>query len=141
MTYMSEDYYDSYNEGFSDGYISGSYDFEFDCANPCIDEAHFDVAYESFLQGFREGESVCSVSTPNVVIGVQCSSTDSNVPVNERFLLTVQEASEYYGLGVKTLYRVIRNNPEADFILEIGSHYKIKRELFEEYLRYSTNLD
>ena len=141
MTYLTEDYFDSYNEGFADGYNSGCYDFEFDCANPCIDEAHFDVAYESFLQGFREGESVCSVSTPNVVIGLQYHDADTSIPLNSRFLLSVEEASQCYGIGVKTLYRVIRNNPEADFILEIGSHYKIKRELFEEYLRYCTNLD
>ena len=65
----------------------------------------------------------------------------SNVPVYQKFLITIEEASEYYGIGVKTLYRLIHNNREADFILEVGSHYKLKRELFEEYLKYSTNLD
>lgn len=64
-----------------------------------------------------------------------------DIPVYLKFLLTVEEASQYYGIGLKTLYKMIHNNPEAEFILEVGSHFKIKRELFEDYLKYCTNLD
>lgn len=32
------------------------------------------------------------------------------------------------------LYEIIRSNPNADFLLEIGSHYRIKRNLFEKFL-------
>lgn len=142
MKKLTEDYADSIAEGFYDDSVSDRHESEREFDNyPCIDEFHFDVIYETYIQGVRDGESVSSASTPNVVIGVQYQDADTSVPLDRRFLLTIQEASEYYGLGVKTLYRIIHNNREAEFILEIGSHYKIKRELFEEFLKYSTNLD
>lgn len=56
------------------------------------------------------------------------------VPIWEKYTLNVEEASRYYGIGVKSLYEIIHNNPNADFLLEIGSHYRIKRILFEKYL-------
>ena len=141
MVGVLEDFADSYGEGYDDGFVHGWDECEYATEFGYSDENHYDPYYEGYIQGAHDTDSINCESKPNVVIGVQCCSTDNNVPVNRRFLISVQEASEYYGLGVKTLYRVIRNNPEADFILEIGSHYKIKRELFEEYLRYSTNLD
>ncbi len=40
---------------YADGYYHGSFDFEFQCENFCTDENHFDVFYEGYLQGIREG--------------------------------------------------------------------------------------
>lgn len=56
------------------------------------------------------------------------------VPIWEKYALNVEEAALYYGIGIKRLYEIIRNNPNADFLLEIGAHYRIKRVLFEEFL-------
>ncbi|MBR3524445.1 MAG: transposase [Lachnospiraceae bacterium] len=56
------------------------------------------------------------------------------VPIWEKYTLNVEEASKYYGIGMKSLYEIIHNNPNADFLLEIGSHYRIKRVKFEMFL-------
>ncbi|MCI9125934.1 MAG: transposase [Eubacterium sp.] len=56
------------------------------------------------------------------------------MPIWEKYTLNVEEAAIYYGIGIKRLYEIIRNNPNADFLLEIGSHYRIKRVLFEIFL-------
>lgn len=56
------------------------------------------------------------------------------VPIWEKYTLNVEEAAEYYGIGIKRLYEIIRDNPNADFLLEVGSHYRIKRALFEIFL-------
>ena len=45
-----------------------------------------------------------------------------------------------YSLNVKKLYEIIRNNPNADFLLEIGAHYRIKRALFERFLDDATTI-
>ena len=66
--------------------------------------------------------------------------TENNIPVWEKYSLNVEEAASYYGIGIKKLYSLIRNNPNADFLLEIGSHYRIKRVLFEKYLDEATTL-
>lgn len=65
-------------------------------------------------------------------------TNDNAIPIWEKYTLNVEEASTYYGIGVKKLYDIIRNNPNADFLLEIGSHYRIKRVLFERFLDDAT---
>lgn len=60
------------------------------------------------------------------------------IPLWKKYSLNVQEAATYYGVGNKKLYEIIRNNPNADFLLEIGSHYRIKRVLFEKFLDEAT---
>ena len=54
--------------------------------------------------------------------------------IPSKLLISVPEAARYFGIGETRLYRIIAEHPGADFILEIGSHVKIKRVLFERYL-------
>lgn len=63
-----------------------------------------------------------------------------NVPIWRKYSLSIEEASEYYGIGTKRLYRIIHENSKADFILELGSHFRIKRVLFEKYLDDATTI-
>ena len=62
------------------------------------------------------------------------------IPLWKKYSLNVQEAATYYGVGNKKLYEIIRNNPNADFLLEVGSHYRIKRVLFEKFLDEATTI-
>ena len=66
------------------------------------------------------------------------SEVKNTVPIWEKYSLSIQEAAEYYGIGEKRLRQIITDNPCASFILEIGSHVRIKRMLFEQYLDEST---
>lgn len=66
------------------------------------------------------------------------NETKNTVPVWKKYSLSIQEAAEYYGIGEKRLRQIIMDNPCADFILEIGSHVRIKRLLFEKYLDESS---
>lgn len=63
-----------------------------------------------------------------------------DVPLWEKYSLNVEEAANYYGIGIKKIYEIIRNNPNADFLLEIGAHYRIKRVLFEKFLDDATTI-
>lgn len=60
------------------------------------------------------------------------------VPVWKKYSLNIQEAAEYYGIGEKRLRQIADANMGADFILEIGTHIRFKRRLFEEYLDMAT---
>ena len=62
------------------------------------------------------------------------------IPVWFKYALTVDEASAYYGIGVKSLYQIIHDNPDEDFLLEIGSHYRIKRVKFERFLDETSSI-
>ncbi len=62
------------------------------------------------------------------------------IPAWHKYSLSIQEAAEYYGIGEKRLRQLAYNNEGADFILEIGSHIRIKRRLFENYLDEATTV-
>ena len=66
------------------------------------------------------------------------SRTRAGVPLWRKYSLSVQEAAEYYGIGEKRIRQIISENRSADFVLEVGAHTRIKRELFERYLDNSS---
>lgn len=57
------------------------------------------------------------------------------VPINEKYLLTIKEASALFGIGEKKLRQVVRENPSADYVLMNGTKYLIKRKQFEGLLK------
>lgn len=49
-------------------------------------------------------------------------------------LLTLNEASEYYGIGYKTLARFLKDHPDAGLTVENGTHTLVKRKKFQKYI-------
>lgn len=56
------------------------------------------------------------------------------LPIWEKYLLTVEEAAQYFQIGETKLRRLIEENPDGEFILVNGNRKLIKRRLFEDYL-------
>ena len=56
------------------------------------------------------------------------------IPVWEKYLLSTEEASDYFHIGINKLRRIVSMNPTADWILWNGSHAYIKRHLFESFI-------
>jgi len=57
----------------------------------------------------------------------------AQVPLSERYLLTLEEASIYTGLGQSKL-RQISNSEDCRFVLWNGSKRMFKRKQLENYL-------
>ena len=57
---------------------------------------------------------------------------EREIPVYEKYVLSTEEASDYFHIGVNRLRKMIRDEPEAEWILWTGSHAAIKRKLFEK---------
>lgn len=55
------------------------------------------------------------------------------VPIWEKSNLTIDEASSYFHIGAAKL-REMTDDPEANYVLEIGTRRLIKRKQFEKYL-------
>lgn len=73
--------------------------------------------------------------TQNSIIKLRCDKMKERyLPINEKYCLDIQEASEYFNIGDKKLRKIIAENPNADFILYNGIKCLIKRSKFEEYL-------
>jgi hypothetical protein len=60
------------------------------------------------------------------------------VSIADKYSLSIQEAAEYYGIGEKGLRSIVAEHYNEPFVLEIGSHQRIKRRLFEEFLDQAT---
>ncbi len=61
------------------------------------------------------------------------------VPIWERSLLSIYEASDYTGIGINKL-RSLALEPRCPFILWIGSKKMFKRKKLDEYLENASSL-
>lgn len=56
------------------------------------------------------------------------------IPIWEKYMLTIDEAAKYFNLGNKKVRQIAREYEDSDFILRNGNKSLIKREKFEEFL-------
>ncbi len=56
------------------------------------------------------------------------------IPVWEKYALTIDEAAAYFHIGVKKLRKMVDENVNADFIVMNGTKVLIKRKIFEKYI-------
>lgn len=57
-----------------------------------------------------------------------------DVRVAEKYALTVEEASQYFGIGEKKLRKVIQDSRGAEWLFFNGVKALIKRKKFEKFL-------
>ena len=55
------------------------------------------------------------------------------VPIWEKYALTIDEASAYFGIGTGKI-RELTNDNDCNFVLWVGNKRLIKKQLFEKYL-------
>ena len=55
------------------------------------------------------------------------------IPVQEKYLLTIHEASEYFSIGIKSMRRIAEDHTDS-FAIRHGSRYLIIRSKCEEYI-------
>ena len=64
---------------------------------------------------------------------LSCSG-ELQIPIWEKYTLTIEEAAEYFRIGENKLRNMINSNKLADFILWNGNRAQIKRKLFEKHI-------
>ncbi len=58
----------------------------------------------------------------------------TEIPLWQKYTLSVEEASKYFRIGQAKLRRLINENEDADFVLWNGNRPQIKRRRFEEFV-------
>ncbi len=58
----------------------------------------------------------------------------TEVPVWEKYTLSIEEAAAYFRIGENKLRRLVGENRDAEFILWNNTRPQIKRTLFEKYI-------
>lgn len=57
-----------------------------------------------------------------------------NVPLWEKYTLTVEESAAYFRIGEHKLRKLINGNKSTDYLLWNGNRVQIKREKFEKFV-------
>lgn len=61
-------------------------------------------------------------------------SKTSEIPIWEKYTLSVEEAAAYFRIGEGKLRQLIETDKTAKFLLWNGNRVQIKRELFERFV-------
>ena len=68
-----------------------------------------------------------------------CKSKQREVPIWERSLLTINEASDYTGIGINKL-RSLTSSRNCDLVIWVGSRRMLKRKKLDEYLENTSTI-
>ncbi|MGE9895973.1 excisionase [Anaerovoracaceae bacterium SGI.195] len=63
---------------------------------------------------------------------------NKNIPLWEKYNLTIEEASKYSGIGINKMRDIINSN--QDLVIRIGAKRVIKRKKLEEFLNQANVL-
>lgn len=58
----------------------------------------------------------------------------ADVPISEKYTLTIEEASKYFRIGENKLRKLVEENLNANWVLMNGNRIQIKRKLFEKII-------
>lgn len=57
-----------------------------------------------------------------------------DVPIWEKYTLTIEEAAKYFRIGEKKLRKLAEENPDANWLIMNGNPIQIKRKQFEKVI-------
>lgn len=58
----------------------------------------------------------------------------TDVPIWEKYTLTIEEAAKYFRIGEKKLRQLAEENPSANWLIMNGNRVQIKRKQFEKMI-------
>lgn len=57
-----------------------------------------------------------------------------DVPIWEKYTLTIEEAAKYFRIGEKKLRKLVEENSDASWLIMNGNRVQIKRKKFESFI-------
>lgn len=112
-------------------------DIEFECKDD--DNGTFKIVSDveealDFL--FKTSDQSEAISTESIAID-SVTYEDQNpicIPVWQKYILSVEEAAEYFGVSEDKMFNIILDNPDAKWFVGVDGHMRIKRKLFEQFI-------
>ena len=59
---------------------------------------------------------------------------NTDVPIWEKYTLTIEEASKYFRIGEKKVRKLAEENSDAGWVIVNGNRIQIKRKQFEKII-------
>ena len=75
----------------------------------------------------------------NAVVIEQKGGLTKQLPINERYMLTIKEAASYFNIGTKKLRRIAEDNLGTVAVF-CGNRFLIVRPKFEEFILNSSEI-
>ena len=77
-----------------------------------------------------------------IIDNIEAKMKGKMAPIWEKYMLTVDEAIQYFGIGEKKIRMLISENADSDycFTVQVGNKSLINRRKFEEFLNQTTSL-
>ena len=75
----------------------------------------------------------------NIVDMEQKGGLTKQLPINERYMLTIKEAASYFNIGTKKLRRIAEDNLGTVAVF-CGNRFLIVRPKFEEFILNSSEI-
>lgn len=77
-----------------------------------------------------------------IIDNIEAKMKGKMAPIWEKYMLTVDEAIQYFGIGEKKIRMQISENTDTDycFTVQVGNKSLINRHKFEEFLNQTTSL-
>lgn len=87
-------------------------------------------------------ENGCALNNKNIITKGDLSMRKINrnatetpkITIESKVLITIEEACCIFSIGEHTLRKLIRSNPNANYLLHIGAKTLIKKALFQDYI-------
>ena len=70
----------------------------------------------------------------------QKEQVKNDIPIWEKYTLSIEEASQLFRIGENKLRNIINANPKDDFVLWNGNRAQIKRKLFEKFIDSTSSI-
>lgn len=64
----------------------------------------------------------------------------TSLPAKERVFVTINDMAKILGIGDKSIRRLIRENPDADYIYRVGNRTYLKKEMFVDIMLHQSTL-
>lgn len=61
-------------------------------------------------------------------------NNNTDVPIWEKYTLTIEEGSKYFRIGEKKLRKIAEENQTASWVIMNGNRVQIKRKQFEKII-------
>ena len=61
-------------------------------------------------------------------------NNNTDVPIWEKYTLTIEEASKYFRIGEKKLRKIAEENQTASWVIMNGNRVEIKRKQFDKII-------
>lgn len=56
------------------------------------------------------------------------------IPIWEKYTLSIEEAAEYFRIGIHKLRSIVKENKDAEWVLWNANRAQIKRKKFEQFV-------